>query len=849
MEAALQKQMGELNERNAQLEALLMQARRDFKKLTEEAAMLSCKAESHLETIGKMQAAQYRAEKAEDLHDLLLLRRTMMQMVKATAQHRHMHRINAAASKLGDRTCQRFMFQAFRYGVRLSNAARRLRERVVCRRIDSAAAHAFALVEEASEAADTLLPRDYCDVGDELKTELQQNEAIHAAAMCELRAQVLRCGTYEAVLKAASAEEEMRSSCCIHMLGAFFARLMLHKAQARLSSASAAVAATRSAVQAAAARIRVLATETQQAEMARAHARHCSMASFFMLWKAGTRNKRGNAARRREGVLFQAYLLRFTSDGTRHFMERESRLAIGAGTSSGAGALLWMIAARHSWLHAARRAFAALLGKWSEAKAAMAGYNSGGRELLFRIMYCWSAVAHRSRLVKIKSDEAHRMRARRLLALARGTLIQWREKLAAANKLHLRLHGIRLRRETSNVRKLWYTWCLERGQAMRQEQFGVEDELDSMRDHLAKEEERANASDVACMQLTDKLQLLSADKAKAEVEMVDYRRKVENLSIALDEASVVEKDLRLQLERERLHHEDLVMQQQTLRGEVSEQRSEAVAASASLALEKESMAQQADALRSEALSLRAELGQTLESLKLRDEQVEVCQATLRETLSRLDSTAAKAKEDAERAAMVQAALERRISDKDTELGLLQQRLCHSAPGGSQVTTVAHSLPATAHASSAQLEEFDALEAPTHIPVDLQPEFASKPGPESLLNTAELLQKQYDFAKRKRDIDSQFRSRMVGLASDEENAVPNLLRVSTHSPAGKHGAGNGVGGQTVAIGVLAPSQGVVTEHQQEMRSLHHEIEALQSRILSRLNSNSEFSGQADHGPLP
>ena len=59
----------------------------------------------------------------------------------------------------------------------------------------------------------------------------------------------------------------------------------------------------------------------------------------------------------------------------------------------------------------------------------------------------------------------------------------------------------------------------------------------------AKEGERADAADAARLQLADKLQLLSADKAKTEVELVDHKRKVENMSIALDEASVMRGDV------------------------------------------------------------------------------------------------------------------------------------------------------------------------------------------------------------------------------------------------------------------------------------------------------------------
>jgi len=879
LEAALQKQMAALNERNAQLEALLAQARGDFKKLTEEAAEMSCKAEAHLATIAQLHAAERRAEKAEELHDLLLLRRAMLQMAQATAQHRRTRRVKAAASKLGHRTCLRFMFHILRDGVRLSKTARRLRERVVGRRIAEVAALMFSMAEEASEAMERLSTRtEGGGVGADLEAALREKEAMHTATLAAMRAQVVRCGAYDAVLQAAGADEELHNSCCIHMLGACFARLVLNAAQQRLAKAEADAHAARAAVSAAATSSRALATEAQHAKMACEHARYRKAASAFAAWGAAARAKRTRAARMREGVLFQAYLLRFTADGTRLFMERQSRLAMGAGTSSGASALLWMVAARHSWLYAARQAFGALHAHWSGVKAAQLGFRSGERELLFRSMYCWSAIAQKSRVVKMKSEEGHRMRARRLLALARSTLLQWREKLASAGKLHVRLGGIRLRRETANVRKMWYTWCLSRGKAMRQATRGAEDEMEALREDLAKEGERADAADAARLQLADKLKLLSADKAKAEVELVDHKRKVENLSIALDEASVLEKDLRLQLERERLQQEELLDQQQTLRGEVSQKHTAAVTASASLAIEKETMAQEIDALRSEALELRARLGEALEGLKRRDEQVEICQATSRETMNRLDATAAQAREDAERAAAMQASLERRISDKDTELGLLKEQI-RASTQVSLEASAAHSLTAPA-SSAAHLETIDISETGPQMAAQLglqQPAHAGRPGSESLLDTAELLQKQHDFAKRKREIDSQFHSRMAGLGAsvagsghssllsgfaggsveliaDDENVVPNLLHSSAHGPGAKFGAsvgGSMVGGQSRSFvqESVVPSPGVVTEHQQEMRSLHHEIEALQSRILSRLNSHpADLSGKKDRVPL-
>jgi len=155
---------------------------------------------------------------------------------------------------------------------------------------------------------------------------------------------------------------------------------------------------------------------------------------------------------------------------------------------------------------------------------------------------------------QVKSEEAQRMRARRLLALARGTLLAWRRKRAAADKLRLRLEGMRLRRDISEVRKhpvlswlhvffchrrplcvllslvwslpwclslsvsrfppaakgrlawqvrrVWYVWFMACRQGLREQQRGVADEMDALRDAIAKEGDRANAADVECMQLS-----------------------------------------------------------------------------------------------------------------------------------------------------------------------------------------------------------------------------------------------------------------------------------------------------------------------------------------------------------
>ena len=116
---------------------------------------------------------------------------------------------------------------------------------------------------------------------------------------------------------------------------------------------------------------------------------------------------------------------------------------------------------------------------------------------------------------------------------------------------------------------------------------------------------------------------------------------------------------------------------------------------------------------------------------------------------------------------------------------------------------------------------------------------------------ELEQKQLEFANRRRAIDAQFRQRldsngagpsMVGggrsgtvQRSDDENVAPNFSHAANKQRVVKAGGEAGEG-----TGSVLPSPGPhnrVTEHQQEMLSLHDEIEALQSRILSRLEPNT------------
>ena len=280
---------------------------------------------------------------------------------------------------------------------------------------------------------------------------LELVQAEEEMALADVSAQVLRCSAYESVIRAAAADEEQCKACTIHMLGAAFARFVLHLAQTRLAHARAATHSARAAAAISSDSFRQIAMETKNNKVARAHAEQRLAAATFGGWRAVARRKRARSARTREGVLFQSYLQHFAGGSTRLFMQREGRVAMGAGTGAGAGALLWMIAARHAWLRASRIAFAALRAHWAENMAVHRGYESGARELFLRAFAGWAAVVQRLRVVKVKSEEAHRMRARRLLALARGTLVDWRRKLAAAHKMRLRLQGLRLRRETSEV--------------------------------------------------------------------------------------------------------------------------------------------------------------------------------------------------------------------------------------------------------------------------------------------------------------------------------------------------------------------------------------------------------------
>jgi hypothetical protein len=52
------------------------------------------------------------------------------------------------------------------------------------------------------------------------------------------------------------------------------------------------------------------------------------------------------------------------------------------------------------------------------------------------------------------------------------------------------------------VRTPWYVWCAARGHGLREQQRGIADEIDSLREAMAKEKERANSADVECIHLT-----------------------------------------------------------------------------------------------------------------------------------------------------------------------------------------------------------------------------------------------------------------------------------------------------------------------------------------------------------
>jgi len=612
----------------------------------------------------------------------------------------------------------------------------------------------------------------------------------------------------------------------------------------------------RSAAAAAAANVRQIAAERKSAITAHAHSHRLLATTMLTNWRILTRHKRARSARVREGALFQTYLLYFSADGTRLFMQHQGRLAIRAGTGAGAGALMWMLAARHAWLRTARHAFAALHARHAEATAAYLGYHSGDRELMYRGVLGWVGVARKARLVKMKSEEAQRMRARRLLALARGTLLGWRRQLAIADKLRLRLQGMRLRRETGDVRRLWFVWCMVRGHGFRQEHLGVQDELGILRDDIEHEQERANASDAACKQLADKLQLLSSDKATVECDLTETKRKFEDLSIALEEASVVEKDLRLQLERERFEQEQLLVHQQSLRGEVAGSHTEAVAASASLAMEKENMAFAVE-------SMRSQLNEVRDELQVRDEQVELCQSTLRETLEKLESTSAKAREDADRAAQAHAELHSHMSDRDTEIGLLKEQLRHVPPyQHSRDSPATSALPMSIQVEGGEggvhtggvhrggiQNPFPTAARAVSLLDDGQSVPASSSGhlgeSASLLSTAQLLQKQHDFAKRKHAIDAQYRGRLAGVGAFatsrdiqgpllvrqgrgghavDENVAPNLLHIAPSmglKVADGQASGFGGGGYAGLGGLdfSTPSPEIAaTEHQQVVKMI-------------------------------
>ena len=594
-EDALKRQLSALTERNGHLEAALLQARGDFKKLTEEAAVVSAKAETHLAALHQMQAAQRRAEQAEDLHDLLLLRRSLLRLSTQTKESRRLARIDAAATTLGDRMTQRTMFRALRKGVQLTVCGRLLRERVVARRVAVASSRAAALVAHSRSTAVPPLTQGQAAglraAGGELAELLVHREAAEAAALDALCAQAMRCNTYMSLLQAAARP--------VHLLGAAFSQLRLALAHARLRRLRALALAERSEALVVARCFEVLTTQSQRAKAAAAHA----LRRVFVAWRRSVLVTRVRAARMREGVLFQSYLLQCRGEGTRGFMRREGGAAMRVGTSAGAGALLWMLAARHEWLIVTRASFAGLYANWAEAREASLGLHVGDRELLLRVVFGWAAAAQLARREKMKAEEAQRMRARRTLALARGALLLWRHERSAAGTLRLRLEGLRLRREIGALRRLWHGWCVSKGERLRSSHAASEEEVDGLRSMLAEAQERAQGLDVEVMHLTDKLQLLSADKAQVDVQLSEHQRKVETISVALEEADIRRTDLELQLERQRLTGHD----------------GRAVKESA----------------------LQTELVHARETLALRESQLQVCQGTLRDTLEKLHATTAQ----------------------------------------------------------------------------------------------------------------------------------------------------------------------------------------------------------------
>ena len=60
-----------------------------MKKATEEAGVHACKAETHLKTVTRMKEAEVRAERADELRDLLLLRRTLLRFARTSLAARY----------------------------------------------------------------------------------------------------------------------------------------------------------------------------------------------------------------------------------------------------------------------------------------------------------------------------------------------------------------------------------------------------------------------------------------------------------------------------------------------------------------------------------------------------------------------------------------------------------------------------------------------------------------------------------------------------------------------------------------------------------------------------------------
>ena len=151
---------------------------------------------------------------------------------------------------------------------------------------------------------------------------------------------------------------------------------------------------------------------------------------------------------------------------------------------------------------------------------------------------------------------------------------------------------------------------------------------------------------------------------------------------------------------------------------------------------------------------------------------------MRETLEKLESTSAKARQDTDRAAQAHAEFHRHMSDGDTKIELLKEQLRHVLPYQHSRDSPAISALQRAHRGDTH-NPFPTAAAAVSLLDDRQGVHVSSSVHlgeyVSLLSTAQLLHKQHNFANRKYAIDAQYRGRLAGVGAFATNGdIQGLL---------------------------------------------------------------------------